>query len=323
MIKSLAAISFLLLLCLSGCFREENTIPRKDRGSVETAIADLGPDYNGEIYYSFLAKKNVATIAKHSWDISLSCDPSNPFIALNTSKSMYAYSTDKSSFAEIVDTVGKLGNQLNDYPCGSADSLALTGILTNKLVYIIDLGVDENYQKAGFILMKASLAGQGYFIEYSNISGGNHHSVSIPFDKTSNLVFFSFRTKAVFPEPEIPEWDILMTQYQHVYYDPFQTYAVVGCLINQATMQACEYKGSKAFNEIQANDTLGTKFSVRRNIIGFGWKYFDLNNNQYLINSKKTYFLKRNTGNIYKLHFIGFYNSSGIKGTATFEFQEI
>lgn len=317
------SIAFVSLLLLSSCFKEEHTIPRKDRGSVETAVAELGADYNAEIYYSFLTKKNVSTIAKHSWDISLSGNAANPFIALNTSKSMYAYKTDKSSLTEIMDTIGKLGLQLNDYPCGSADSLALTGILTNKLVYIVDLGVDENYQKAGFLLLKASIVSQGYFIEYSNINGNNYNSITIPFDEASNLVFFNFKTRAVFPEPKIPEWDILMTQYQHVYYDPFQTYAVVGCLINQSTMQACEYKGDKAFNEIQASDTLGTKFSGRRNIIGFGWKYFDLNNNQYIISTKKTYFLKRNTGNIYKLHFIGFYNSSGIKGTATFEFQEI
>src|SRR6185503_2302553 len=107
--------------------------------------------------------------------------------------------------------------------------------------------------------------------------------------------------------PRIEEWDILMTQYQHVYYNPFQTYLVVGCLINPSTMLACEYNGSKSFREIDVNDTMGCRFSSRRNTIGFGWKYYDLNNNQYLINTKKTYFLKRNSGNLYKLHFIDFY----------------
>jgi hypothetical protein len=115
-----------------------------------------------------------------------------------------------------------------------------------------------------------------------------------------------------------------MTQYQHVYYDPFQTYLVVGCLINQSTLVACEYNGNKDFNQVQVSDTSGCTFSNRRDIIGFGWKHYDLNNNQYITNTKKTYFIKRLlTGNIYKLHFIDFYNSSGIKGTATFEFQEI
>lgn len=321
--RKLPIVAISCLLLLSSCFKEENPVARKDRGNAITGSLELGSEYGKEVYYSLLTKKDVKTIGKFDWDIALSGNPANPYVALNTSKSMYAYKTDKKSLPEIQDTVGKLGNRLNDYPCGSPDSLALTGILTNGLVYIIDLGYDASFQKAAFILLKVKVINNAYLVEYSKIDGSNYKSKSISFDQSSNLLFYNLQTELITPEPRIEEWDILFTQYQHVYYDPFQTYSVVGCLINQSTMVACEYKGTKAFQDIQANDTLGSSFSSRKDIIGFGWKYFDLGNNQYIINPKKVYFLKRSTGNIYKLHFIDFYSSTGVKGTPTFEFQEL
>jgi hypothetical protein len=314
----------LFSLCLCGCFKEENPVARKDRGSVVDGVAEVGSDYSNEVYFSLLTKKNVRTIGKFTWDIALSGNATNPFIMLNTSKSMFAYKTGKSSLLEVKDTIGKTQEQLIDYPCGHADSLALSGILSNQLVYIIDLGYDISSQKTGFVLLKAKMLNNAYFIEYSNVNGSNYQSKTIPFDSERSLLFYNFQTAEVLPEPISQEWDLLMTQYQHVYYDPFQTYAVVGCLINQSTLLACEYKGEKDFLDVQAEDTSGCVFSNRRNIIGFGWKYYNLSSNQYIINPKKTYFVKRKaSGMIYKLHFIDFYSSSGLKGTATFEFQEI
>jgi hypothetical protein len=323
MSRKLLLIAGFCLLMLSSCFKKENPVPRKDRGSVITGALELGSEYTKEIYYSLLTKKDVKTIGKFDWDIGVSGDLSNPYIVLNTSKSMYAYKTDKKSLAEIRDTVGKLGKPLNDYPCGSPDSLALSGILSNEFVYIIDLGYDASFQKADFILLKASIINNTYLVEYSKIDGSGYKSKNIAFDQSSNLLFYNFESEQVIPEAKTQEWDILFTQYQHVYYDPFQTYSVVGCLINQSTMMACEYKGTRSFRDIQAKDTTGSPFSSRKDIIGFGWKYYNLTNNQYIINPNKVYFLKRSTGNIYKLHFIDFYSSTGVKGTPTFEFQEI
>lgn len=236
---------------------------------------------------------------------------------------MYAYKTDKSSLFELGDTAGKMASRLNDYPCGSPDSLALAGILSAKTVYILDLGYNADLQKAGYLLLMAKIIDNNYIIEYCNLDGSNYQSKQISFDPSCNMLFLNFKTQEVVPEPKTVSWDLLITQYQHVYYDPFQTYSVVGCLINQSTITACEYKGDKSFADVRLSDTAGVVFSNRKNTIGFDWKYYDLNNSLYTVNAKKTYFIRRNTGNIYKLHFINFYSNTGIKGTATFEFQEL
>lgn len=310
-------------LLFAGCFKEEKPIQRRDRGPVSSDQVELGPTYDKEVYYSLFDKRIAGQMDKYSWHLSLSGNAGRPYIMLNTGKGMYAYKTDKSSLVEIVDTVGKLDNRLNDYPCGDPDSLALTGILTNGLVYVIDLGNDPSFQKEGYLLLKARIDSGEYVLEYSNIDGGNYHSSRVAFDKTFEHLFFNFKTAAVTTEPVANTWELLMTQYQHVYYNPFQTYSVVGCMINATAVTACEYIGGKNFNDINASDTIGCNFSSRRNIIGFGWKYYDLNNNVYIINPKKTYFVKHKLGNLFKLHFIGFYNSKGEKGTPSFEFQEL
>jgi hypothetical protein len=319
----LTILAACITLFFSSCFKEENPVQRKDRGSVESGSMELGADYARQVYFSLHTKQQVQTIGKYSWDIGLSANSAQPFITLNTSKTMYAYKTDKNSLFELGDTAGKMAVRLNDYPCGSADSMALSGILSAKTVYILDLGYNADLQRAGYLLLMARIIDGNYRIEYCNLDGSNYQSKQISFDPTCNMLFLNFKTQELIPEPKTAAWDLLITQYQHVYYDPFQTYSVVGCLINQSTIMACAYKGDKTFADVRLSDTADCVFSNRKNTIGFDWKYYDLNNSLYTVNAKKTYFIRRNTGNIYKLHFINFYSNTGIKGTATFEFQEL
>lgn len=86
---------------------------------------------------------------------------------------------------------------------------------------------------------------------------------------------------------------------------------------------ACAYNGSKKFNELTVSDTLNCIFSSNKNIIGFDWKYFDLQKNQYYLYENKSYFIRHASGKYYKLHFIDFYNTSGVKGTPVFEYKEL
>ncbi len=316
-------IILIALLLLTGCFKDELPILKKDRGSVTVGSAELGSSYSKMVYYSLLNKQNVETIDKFSWDIKLSGTSKNPYIKLNTAKSMVAYQTKSTSFSEIKDTVGKLNNKLIDYQSGYSDSLALTDIFNNKNVYIIDLGIDGNFNKLELLLFKASVVGNQYFIEYSKIDGSDYKSLYVSFNENVNHILYNFKTNNSTPEPIAEDWDLLFTQYQHVYYNPFQTYQVVGCLINSKNILAAKYTGKNKFNEITIADTLDCKFSNIANTIGFDWKYFSLTSNNFTVFNEKNYILKHKTGKIFKLHFIDFYNKNGIKGTPVFEFQEL
>ncbi len=312
-----------ILLLSTGCFKDEQSVPRKERGGLVTASVELGSTYRGAVYFNLLSGSNVTTLDKFSWDIAFSGRTDEPFIALNTAKSMAASITDKVQLMEVKDTIGFFDSRRFDYPSGFSDSLALTGILKNKKVFIIDLGYNENSLKEGILLLKAEVANGKYYIEFSNLNGSNYHFDSIGMDNTTGRIFYNFKTGHITPEPVINSWDLLFTQYMHIYYDPFQTYSVTGCLINTEHIAAGAYTGSKTFTEVSAADTINCSLSSRRDAIGFDWKYFDLQKNQYYINDKKCYFIRHKSGKYYKLHFIDFYDKTGVRGTPVFEYKEL
>lgn len=319
--KSIIYISAIILL--SSCFKEETAVPRKDRGGLVSFTSELGPTYDMRSYFSMSNKSNSANINKYDWDLALSADSSMPYIRLNTGIGMYAYKSDKSTFENSNDTDGLLLNRLNDYPCGDPDSLALTGILENDKVYLIDLGTDASLQKYGFMWLKAHIENGAYKLEYCRLGSSDVKSEKVEFLEGHQHRYFDFQTSFVTDEPSDADWDFMLTQYQHVYYDPFQTYSVVGCIINPNSVVASVYKGNKPFIEVDAKDLNSSELTDRWDVIGFSWKYYDLNSNTYVIRPEKTYFLKYKDGRLFKLHFIGFYNDKGEKGTPTFEFIEL
>ena len=309
------------LTCLTSCFKEEIPVQRKDRGPAISKTLEMGNTYDLTYYYSLNQDKVTASIDKFTWDLAFYGDSSKVHIKLNTGKSMYAYKTTKKDFKEPIDTNGFSQYRLNDFPCGTEDSMALSGILENNLVYVIDPGMDKNYQKETPILLKAFKATDGYHIQYCNYNLSGFQSLVIPFNSTKNYTLFQFKTSKSFDEPDTEEWEFMLTQYQHVYYDPFQTYSVVGCIINPKMVEACIYNGNKKFEQVVLSDALNATYSSRADVIGFSWKYYDLNNNQYIIRPEKTYLIKHVNGKFFKLHFTGFYNNSGIKGSPTFEYE--
>lgn len=316
-------IGLILTILLSSCFKEELPVPRKDRGDVVTETVEMGPTYDKRFYISLGLNSVTGTIDKHSWDIALSGDSANPYIRLNTALGMMAYNTGKTSLMEVTDTSGLLTNPLIDFPRGDKDSLALSGILDSGYVYLIYLGTDASLQSNGYLVLKAFVAEGQYQLHYRFYNQSTETSKKINFNSKKQHVLYSFKKELVLEEPDMENWDFQLTQYQHVYYNPFQTYSVVGCLINPKRVEASIYKGSKSFADIDQSDAIAATYSSKEDHIGFGWKYYDLNNNKYVIRPEKCYFIRYANGQVFKLHFIGFYNSKGEKGTPVFEYKEL
>ncbi len=119
-------------------------------------------------------------------------------------------------------------------------------------------------------------------------------------------------------------YDLCFTQYSHVYYDPppLHFYQVTGALSNSYNTRVLKIT-DKPFNNIVIGDTLNKTFSTHKNAIGYEWKTFDLNTNVYTVDASICYIIQDSKGFYYKLHFIDFYNSSGIKGYPKFEFIKL
>src|SRR5690606_32914488 len=99
-------------------------------------------------------------------------------------------------------------------------------------------------------------------------------------------------------------------------------YLVTGCLNNRNGVEVA-HVFNKDFESITLSDINLYSFSVATNGIGYNWKEYNFDTGNYAIFSHHNYLIKTTEGKYYKLHFIDFYDSSGVKGTPTFEFQEL
>lgn len=313
----------MIQLCLMcSCIKEEIPISKKNRGNINVQTVEMGPTYDLRYYINMSGTRNDS-VNKYDWDIALSGDSLMPFIKLNTAVGMSVYKTDKTSLSELQDTIGYMHKELIDYPCGDADSLGLSDIFSSKSVYIIDLGTDAFIQAKGFVFLKAEIVNNQYLLTYRFYNKQNIITKNISFNPNKIHQLYQFQSQLLRDEPDISNWDFMITQYQHIYYDPFQKYSVVGCLINPKKVLAYTYSGSKTFENLSFSDVILSNFSAKEDIIGFSWKYYDLNKNEYIIRPQKCYIIKYNDGRLFKLHFIGFYNSKGEKGSPIFEYKEL
>jgi len=79
----------------------------------------------------------------------------------------------------------------------------------------------------------------------------------------------------------------------------------------------------KDFSAITLDDLSNYSLSLNINTIGYDWKFYDFETSKYTVFVNQNYIIKSTEGKFYKLHFINFYDESGVKGTPVFEFQEL
>ena len=77
------------------------------------------------------------------------------------------------------------------------------------------------------------------------------------------------------------------------------------------------------FVEIDKSIAEGLTYSSYADVIGYDWNFFDFGTSSFIINSDLIYVIKNQNGYYFKLHFVDFYNDSGLKGYPKFEFQQL
>jgi hypothetical protein len=321
-VKHLLIVPVIFLFC--GCEKKELAVQKYNRGDVVTSQVEMGPDYKRQVWFSLQDNKIVATNLKTDWDLAFEAYPEGYHLVLNGSKSMRAFRTSFNSLAQVTDTAGLGINGKADVPSGNLDSTAIGNWQTGNTVYVINLGYNELGQSQGFYKIRIGSVNAAQFtFEYAEISSGEVLSATVVKDAAYNFMYFSFSGKRIVSiEPEKTNYDLCFTQYTHLFLDPFQYYQVTGVLNNVAGTRVARIN-TKAFDEVRISDTAVVGFSTRRDAIGYDWKSFDLNTNVYTVNSKQVYLICDSRGFYYKLHFIDFYNASGIKGFPKFEFRKL
>lgn len=313
---------FAVALFFASCMKDELPVLPHDPGNVTTATVNMGADYSRQLFYDLRTNTVVGQNLKTAWDLGFEAGPAGNHIVLNSAKAMYAANTGNPVFAAVTDTTGFALLKKCDMPSGNLDSTAIGNGLPGGTVYIIDRGYNETGIHQGFRKIQFLAADSfAYTIRFAALNGNGDTTLEIEKDSTYNMQFLSFTTaNTVLIEPPKTEWDLVFTQYTHVFHNPPATYLVTGCLLNR--FQTMAVMDSIAdFSAITYTSAGGSVFSPALNTIGYDWKTY--NGSTYLTNPHMNYIIRDREGIYYKLHFIDFYDNLGIKGNPRWEFQRL
>ena len=326
MTRYLYPIFLLFLISFVGCMRGELPVPVHQSGNVTTAMVDMDSYYKYQVYFSL---KDNAVVGKHEktiWDIGFTTSPSGYEVILNGAKSMFAMATNRADFSAVSfsDTVGFAAVRRCDAPNGALDSTAIGDWRVAKPIYIIDRGFDEMGVHQGWVKLQILSADTAsYTIRAATLGEAGNKTFAIERDSMYHFSFFSFTSfSQISVQPPRHTWDIVFTQYTHIFTDqnPPITYLVTGCLLNYYNTFA--YIDTTArFSSLAYTDVQPQLLTQAINTIGYNWKTFT--GITYTVNPDITYVIRTAGGVYYKLHFIGFYNSAGIKGSPQWEYQQL
>ena len=321
--------SFLLLgLLFASCEKAETPIILPPKGTAEMSHVDMGDEYLDQFFFDFETGSVVLKSSVNSWDFAFEASPSGYHLLMNGNKNFFIYNTHLTDPAAVTESKAAAVASMSwafDAPSGLPDSSGVgewkdaSGNSRNE-VYIIKFS-DDTYKK--FVV--ASVTDTSYEFKYGDISSTYLNTIHLHKDPNYNFTYFSFDNggQAVVPEPPKNSWDIVFTRYRHIYYDlDNKAYPVTGVLLNLFNTTAIA-DSIHAFESINYALVSGTPFSNHRDVIGFDWKKYNFTTGMYETDARKCYVVKTRKQQYWKIHFIDFYSSLGVKGSPTFEFEQI
>lgn len=313
----------ILLLFSLACEKEEIGIPAHDPGDVVTQQLEMGGNYLEQIFYRLENNSIASQNLKTDWDLGFEAGPDGWHIILNSSTGGAVANTGTTDFELVPDP--KTAAWRWDVPGGWLDSTGIGDWRDKKEVYLIDRGYDAAGKQLGYRkIVFESVDETAYRIRYARPDGSDEHSTIVPKDPELNFVCFSFVThKVAAIHPPSREWDLLFTQYIHLFKEPLETpYLVTGVLTNPKRI-AVAVETEKEFSAITFEDVSGYDFSEAMNVIGYDWKFYDFDAGSYTVYPGMNYIIKTKEEIYYKLHFTDFYNDAGEKGAPRFEVQRL
>ena len=106
-------VLLLMVFAFASCVKEDEKLTLPPPGEMTKVVADIGSDYNKQVYVS-LANNNQVTRNIKDWDLAFECGANGFHVYLNSGKYMFACHTGTNNFA-IADTIGKSWNLDNDH----------------------------------------------------------------------------------------------------------------------------------------------------------------------------------------------------------------
>ncbi|MCH2231290.1 MAG: hypothetical protein MK105_13190 [Crocinitomicaceae bacterium] len=309
-----------VLFGLISCKKDEIPIPKHEAGEGQVSQIPMGEDYANQLFYDLETNSVISTNDKTDWDLGFESNDDGWHVVLNTSKGMGVHRSDL-AFDQITSDVGLDWHW--DKQTGNLDSTAIGDWTNVDKTYVIDLGYNSAGTHLGFKkLMINDYTASTFTIEVGDLTSVIAQEMIVTKDDNTSFTYFSFNDGVVDIAPSKDSWDLMFTQYTHLFNDPATIYVVTGVLLNRFETQAALIE-DKSFELVDYNDAVSANYSSNLNYIGYNWKTYDYDNAVYIVDPNKIYIVKTFAGIYYKMHFIDFYNDSGIKGYPTFEVVQL
>ncbi len=164
----------------------------------------------------------------------------------------------------------------------------------------------------------------GYTFKYAKWDTTNSvwladQTVTIPNTNNPNNTYnyFSFQNdNEVVAEPGTTNWDFVFTKYAKDYNGDGTVYYPVTGVLHNNNIQVAENLNEADGDPLPALSSL--TFSDEINTIGDDWKHYD---NGYTVDNETRFYVKYESGTIYRMWFTSFTGSS--TGDLTFQFEDV
>lgn len=313
-----------IVVFISSCHKDEKPIaPHPPGDDLQTQIT-LGRLYEDQVWFDLESNTEVSRNKKTIWDLAFECRPEGKHITLNSANNMRAALSGITDIGIVIDTNGMQFKW--DEASGNLDSTAIGDWTQNNEIYVIDGGTDEVGNHRGmYKLFIDSLIDSTFYFRFAGWTDTEWTSASVQKEGEYFFAYFSFNTnEQLRVAPPKATWDFVFTQYTYAFYElnPPIPYLVTGVLLNPRNALSAKVF-DQPFAEINLNNSQQYPFNSRQDNVGFDWKTFDLNAGYYTVHSNQNYVITTHSGKLYKMHFLDWYNSNGVKGTATIEYAEL
>ncbi len=313
---------WLFITAMSSCFKGDTAMVLPPPGDAHISQVALTADYHRQQYFNL---SNGDTLGSNydSWDLCFEAATSGWHIWMNGGNLALIARMNTKNFDSVSSISGVTWKW--DESSWNPDSTAIGDWRNSQEVYLLDLGYLKPAEKRYKKIIFQSVSDAAYEMEYANLDGSDWHNVQIPKNDLYTFKYFSFEENGNLPdiEPKRQDWHLQFTHYRYIFYDqhPALPYLVTGVLINPGMAVAID--STMTFSEIGYQEAVALNFADNRDIIGYGWKYYDFDKAAYVVHSNINYILRDLNGVYWKLRFIDFYNEQGEKGYPQFEYQRL
>jgi len=292
------------------------------KGVTVSKTVSMGADYAQQIWFDLGTNSIVKTNLRSDWDLAFDCRIGNYNLYLNSTLGASVAFTNETDFSKVNSDAGL--NYAHEHHSGNEALLAIGDVSQQSNVFIINRGVSPSNKTLGKWKVQITLVqDEEFYMTCSKLNGDNLQTAIISKKPQYNRVAYSFASQSELQiEPPKSDYDLVFTQYTHLFENPPMAYSVNGVLINSYNTEVAE-EFSVSYENITNSYAQSLFYSRDLDVIGYDWKNFSLNDNTYTIYSNQNYLIKDASGNLFKLHFIDFYDESGIKGSPSFEFERM